>query len=380
MEPNTLLVHVVGAKSLYLKNHSSIEALATITLQGKGSTKSRVQTEIVQTNGEVKWDEHCEFKLTDKSTTLVVAVQHKAKLGSPDLIGACEIPLEQYRLVTKPTWFLLKKKKNDAKYRGEVQIQLQFTYEKSNMSVSNLSLNKIEKEDMSVLSRMRRKIKKAKQKTSDDTSSIASGFSMYSTHSTKSKSSFFKGLSKSFGGGNKSTTLPVEASPASNSYQEREAEDNFDAPQFVSSSPYYNSRPLSATSAANVSNNGSSLSLALQAAPVAHSTPMYSSMSPSLSKAGSFIRGNSIRSNASSGFGSGKQNNLKNLRDGDNSLSQRDLIAELDSLKLELQVKESQLRELQEYLDVILSRALTECPGILKGPVLQQKSKNRFFN
>ncbi|KAK6037317.1 hypothetical protein COOONC_25178 [Cooperia oncophora] len=42
-------------------------------------------------------------------------------------------------------WFPLKKKRDDSKYRGEVNLQFTFSYEKPTLSISNTSLNKIEK-------------------------------------------------------------------------------------------------------------------------------------------------------------------------------------------------------------------------------------------
>lgn len=161
------------ARGLYLKNHNSMDAFASITLQvsvldvwdwmsylftfqGKGSTRSRVLTEHVPTEGDCQWDENCELwiiivvcfdvsnilcivvfsKLTDTSSSLLVIVQHKTRLGGNgeitvylyvssliwystflDVIGKVEIPLDQARRTGGHQWFALKKKKDDDKYR-----------------------------------------------------------------------------------------------------------------------------------------------------------------------------------------------------------------------------------------------------------------------
>lgn len=44
-----------------MKNKSSLEAFVTVTLQGKGSLRSRCATEAVLTEGDCRWDEVCEL-------------------------------------------------------------------------------------------------------------------------------------------------------------------------------------------------------------------------------------------------------------------------------------------------------------------------------
>ncbi|KAK5985213.1 C2 domain-containing protein, partial [Trichostrongylus colubriformis] len=134
-----------GARGLYLKNHVTLEAFATVVLHGKGSLRSRAITEQVNTEGDCRWDEHCEFKISEKSTHITVTVQNKTKFGGTDVIGKCEIPIDQAKKVGGHMWFALKKKRDDSKYRGEVQLQFTFSYEKPTLSISNSSLNKIEK-------------------------------------------------------------------------------------------------------------------------------------------------------------------------------------------------------------------------------------------
>ncbi|KAK6023215.1 C2 domain protein, partial [Ostertagia ostertagi] len=134
-----------GARGLYLKNQVTLDAYATVVLHGKGSLRSRAITEQVKTEGECRWDEHCEFKISEQSTHITVTVQNKTKFGGADVIGKCEIPIDQAKKVGGHMWFPLKKKRDDSKYRGEVQLQFTFSYEKPTLSISNSSLNKIEK-------------------------------------------------------------------------------------------------------------------------------------------------------------------------------------------------------------------------------------------
>ncbi|KAK6051541.1 C2 domain protein, partial [Cooperia oncophora] len=140
-------ISVEGARGLYLKNHVTLDAYATVVLHGKGSLRSRAITEQVNTEGDCRWDEHCEFKVSDKSTHITVTVQNKTKFGGADVIGKCEIPIDQAKKVGGHMWFPLKKKRDDSKYRGEVNLQFTFSYEKPTLSISNTSLNKIEKAD-----------------------------------------------------------------------------------------------------------------------------------------------------------------------------------------------------------------------------------------
>ncbi|KAK6023216.1 hypothetical protein OSTOST_11061, partial [Ostertagia ostertagi] len=71
--------------------------------------------------------------------------------------------------------------------------------------------------------------------------------------------------------------------------------------------------------------------------------------SPTASTAESFHRANSLRSVASSGFGG--SNKPAKQRNDELAYSQQDLLALVDSLRLELRVKDSRLRDMEEYMD-----------------------------
>ncbi|EYC31033.1 hypothetical protein Y032_0004g1913 [Ancylostoma ceylanicum] len=322
MEPNTLLVHVGNARGLYLKNHVNLDAFATVVLHGKGSLRSRAITEQVNTEGDCRWDEHCEFKLNEKSTHITVTVQHKTKFGGADVIGKCEIPLDQAKKIGGHMWFALKKKKDDDKYRGEIQLQFSFTYEKPSLSISNSSLNKIEKDGM--LDKMKKKMKLGgKHKQAEDTMSVASGISGISMTSSRS-SRFISKLNRSLG--RKSSTLQ----PDRNSYVHNDTNSSFEsnghlAPPMSNGGVVFRedrssgvSRPVSSLSGIDFNEDSSypphnPLSLSSPAAQGAQFTQNISG-SPTASTAESFHRANSIRSVASSGFGGSNKPVVRSLK------------------------------------------------------------------
>ncbi|KAK6736914.1 hypothetical protein RB195_019544 [Necator americanus] len=387
MEPNTLLVHVSNARGLYLKNHTTLDAFATVVLHGKGSLRSRAITEQVSTEGDCRWDEHCEFKLTEKSTHITVTVQHKTKFGGGDVIGKCEIPLDQARKIGGHMWFALKKKKDDDKYRGEIQLQFSFTYEKPSLSISNSSLNKIEKDGM--LDKMKKKMKLGgKHKQAEDTMSVVSGISGISMTSSRS-SRFISKLNRSLG--RKSSTLQSDR----HSYGYSDANSSLESNGHLAP-PSSNggvilredrsncvSRPVSALSGIDFNEESSyttphHLSMSSPAAQGAQFTQNISG-SPTASTAESFHRANSIRSVASSGFGG--SNKPVKQRGDENASSQQDLLALVDSLRLELRVKESRLRDMEEYMDNLISRVMERNPELLAAPLGPEKNKrtSRYF-
>ena len=94
-------------------------------------------------------------------------------------------------------------------------------------------------------------------------------------------------------------------------------------------------------------------------------------ISPTVSTAESFNRANSIRSVASSGFGSTKLplhqvpliydvQMLQFQKTENGNSNGRDILAELDSLRLELQVKDSRLKDMQDYMDNLVRFLISE--------------------
>ncbi|KAJ1347508.1 hypothetical protein KIN20_002579 [Parelaphostrongylus tenuis] len=59
--------------------------------------------------------------------------------------------------------------------------------------------------------------------------------------------------------------------------------------------------------------------------------------------------------------------------------SQQDLLALVDSLRLELRVKDSRLRDMEEYMDNLISRVMERNPELLAAPLARNKSQRRYF-
>ncbi|EFO91665.1 hypothetical protein CRE_05184 [Caenorhabditis remanei] len=435
MEPNTMLAYVTAARGLYMKNKSSIEAFATVTLQGKGSLRSRCETDHTQTEGDCRWDECFEYKLSDKFNTVVVSVYAKAKIGSGDVIGRCELDLENARALHGQTnWLRLKKRTSDEKYRGEVQVRFDFNYEKPSMSVSSLSLNQLgneAKEEKSggggLMSKMKRKITQVKNghKKAEDTMSMASAWSATSKVSTKSnKSKIFGKIGSKLGIGKdkeKAGTLPTGTfmTPMDNHLDTTNhglyetAHEGGLASRNSSFNVFDNvhnnsSRPPSAFSG---SLNPFSDSMSPEAPPLSSqtvngrrqsNTPLstgggaprfgggigaitgaatlpHAMTSPVMSQHHNdmFRRSGSIRSTASSGFGGSTKNQQNRIIDPTNS---DDLLAVIDSLKLELQVKDSRMKDMQGYMDLLISRVMERNPELLAAQNATQKQpRMRFF-
>lgn len=383
MEPNTLFVHINNARGLYLKNHATLDAFVTVVLHGKGSLRSRAVTEQVSTQGDCRWDEYCEFKLSDKSTHIMVTVQNKAKFGGSDVIGKCEVSLDQAKKIFGLTWFPLKKKKDDDKYRGEVQLQFTFSYEKPSLSISNSSLNKTEKDGM--LDKMRRKMKGAgKHRKAEDTMSITSGISGISISSSRS-SRFIGRINKSIGKKLSSLHPDAHHSYGFNSTNTScETNDGHLTPcgdSVVFQDDKYNnaSRPVSVMSGIDFNEEPSYVQQNSMSSPTSHMPQFIQNMyhSSTASTAESFHRANSCRSVASSGFGG--SNKPVKPRNDELAYSQQDLLALVDSLRLELRVKDSRLRDMEEYMDNLISRVMEKNPELLAAPLAREKSQRRYF-
>ncbi|WKX94797.1 hypothetical protein Q1695_011791 [Nippostrongylus brasiliensis] len=383
MEPNTLLVHVDGARGLYLKNQVTLDAFATIVLHGKGSLRSRAITEVVNTESNCRWDEHCEFKVDEKSSHITVTVQHKTKFGGSDVIGKCEIPIDQAKKIGGHMWYALKKKRDDGKYRGEVYLQFAFSYEKPTLSISNSSLNKIDKDGM--LDKMKRKMKfGGKHKQAEDTMSIASGMSSVSMTSARSNR-FISRINKSIGRKLSSVQADVKhvfGHHEANSHVEsngRLAAPNGGNVVFREEKNNSLSRPGSELSGIDFNDDSGYHPPNPLSTPISHVGHFTQNISgsPTASTAESFQRANSIRSVASSGFGG--SNKPVKQRGEESAYSQQDLLALVDSLRLELRVKDSRLRDMEEYMDNLISRVMERNPELLAAPLGPEKPKRRYF-
>lgn len=173
---NNLVVTVISARGLSLKGHNKLEAFVNLTISGKGNWKSKVQTDIVRTTADCKWNQRCEFTLNDLDSTLTITVNHRTVLGTADCIGAIELPLHSLLHVRMPTWYRLCKKgkyENNGqqmKYRGEIYLKFEFsnkvcTIANKNLSVSSFSINSLH--GSSKLDTLKRKMRFGKKKIID---------------------------------------------------------------------------------------------------------------------------------------------------------------------------------------------------------------------
>lgn len=64
--------------------------------------------------------------------------------GNTEKLGQLVLKIEQMSRYQPPTWFKLTKKHDESKEKGQIQLEYQFS-NKISSSVSNFSLNKIEK-------------------------------------------------------------------------------------------------------------------------------------------------------------------------------------------------------------------------------------------
>ncbi|KAL3104805.1 hypothetical protein niasHT_024004 [Heterodera trifolii] len=198
---NVLVVHVLSVRNLYIRAQKALDVYMSLATSGKGPWKSKVTTNTVRVEADSnargepsRWDEHCEFKLNDTDTKLVVRVNHKTMLGTTETLGELTLALEGMARFQTPVWFALAKPGTSGVSgngeRGHIQLGYQFTMssrattsalEVPAMSVSNMSLNKIEKEKK--FDRLRRKMQQfgrrgstSSKRTSvmDDSQSLAS--------------------------------------------------------------------------------------------------------------------------------------------------------------------------------------------------------------
>lgn len=335
MEPNNLVVTVQCARGLMLKGHTDLNVSTTLCLQGKGSLRSKCVTERVEATTDAQWNEGCEFKIMEGANKLTATVGHHTRMGGTDLIGKCEIPLSDIIDVTSPTWFPLKKKDKDEKYRGELLLKFQFTYVKPQLSVSNLSLNTIPKD--SALAKLKNKMKLGRKGKDKDSLSVFSAFAPSMHKMDKYASS--EAMNKTFHG--ESSTLRRAGS--------------IRRPLDVSiPQPIATSSPFQSPANHNDYIGGSNLNIS------------NISTAESFGNISQLQRQSSRRSFASSGFGGSNKSKEGKKEDKNWSPSEwGDLASEVDRLRAELAVKDSRMKDMEEYLDSLLKKVMEHHPELL---------------
>lgn len=97
--------------------------------------------------------------------------------------------------------------------------------------------------------------------------------------------------------------------------------------------------------------------------------------SPNASTADLLQRANSVDSETSSGFG-GSNGYLK-LDSDESSCSHQDLLETLDNLRREIDLKDSRIREVEDYLDKLVARVMDHNPELLAGPLVPNGKTGR---
>ncbi|CEF59280.1 C2 domain and Rab-binding domain FIP-RBD-containing protein [Strongyloides ratti] len=174
-DEGNFIVHVVKAEGLVSKKNQPLNVSVILKVTGKGSWKSEVSTDRITTNnGTVQWDQSCEFNLQPDDTKLTIVVENYSKVdssSSSEVLANMTFYLQELIGFEEPSWFPLKKKKNDIKERGKIMIS--FKFNRSLVSaVSMYSLNSFGIKE-SRMDKLKRKIHFGKKK-SKDTQSLAS--------------------------------------------------------------------------------------------------------------------------------------------------------------------------------------------------------------
>uniref|UniRef100_A0A0N5C9X0 FIP-RBD domain-containing protein n=1 Tax=Strongyloides papillosus TaxID=174720 RepID=A0A0N5C9X0_STREA len=168
------IVHVVKAEGLVSKKSQQLNVVVVLKVTGKGSWKSEVSTDRLSiTDGIANWNQSCEFNLQPDDTKLTIQVENYPKIDSSsvEILANMTFYLQELIGFEEPSWFTLKKKKNDVKERGRIMIS--FKFNKSLISaVSMCSLNSFGVKE-SRMDKLKKKMHFGRKK-SKDTQSLAS--------------------------------------------------------------------------------------------------------------------------------------------------------------------------------------------------------------
>uniref|UniRef100_A0A0N4ZB42 FIP-RBD domain-containing protein n=1 Tax=Parastrongyloides trichosuri TaxID=131310 RepID=A0A0N4ZB42_PARTI len=164
----------VKAEGLVSKKNQPLNVSVILKVTGKGSWKSEVSTDQISAiNGTAEWNQKCEFNLQPDDTKLIVQVGNDptGNSNSLDLLGNMTFYLQDLYGFKEPTWFPIKKKKNDLKERGKIMMSFKFNTSLQS-AISMYSLNSFGVKE-SRMDKLKRKIHFGKKK-SKDTQSLAS--------------------------------------------------------------------------------------------------------------------------------------------------------------------------------------------------------------
>ncbi|GAU98236.1 hypothetical protein RvY_09411 [Ramazzottius varieornatus] len=138
--PTHVQVTVVRAKNLIPKSKNGETNNAYVTIQ---LGKEKFETSVLEKSKAPEWNEECDLRITDLTGTIVLTAYHKHSLGTDDFLGRAELHLQDLNFYDRPKniWFPLRSKKKDVnkeeKYRGEIQVRLNFYVQNLAVSVPN---------------------------------------------------------------------------------------------------------------------------------------------------------------------------------------------------------------------------------------------------
>ncbi|CAG9535309.1 unnamed protein product [Cercopithifilaria johnstoni] len=363
-------VKVISARGLSLKGHNKLEAFVNLTINGKGNWKSKVQTDIIRTITDCKWDQRCEFALNDLDSALTVTVNHRTVLGTTDCIGGIELPLHSLVHVRMPTWYrLYKKGKYDnngqqTKYRGEICLKFEFsnkvcTTKSKNLSASSLSIGTLHGPNK-LGDTLKRKIRFGKKKTNgaSDTTSLIS-LPQYSQH----RSSLCE-VCPTIPKPNRISTIDLNRDGLITPPAAAQTIRNY-------ATPSYNYRnngidgALYDSQRTSISSNRNSLN----SSPIPTAGEIDGSESPAIVPR--------PHSATSSGFGSAQLTviNSSDLASISHCSSREELLKNINDLRNELARKDAKINDLQDYIGKLLARIMEKNPEML-----EVKQSRGFFS
>ncbi|KAM3720444.1 Rab11 family-interacting protein [Dirofilaria immitis] len=371
---NNLVVTVVSARGLSLKGHNKLEVFVNLTINGKGNWKSKVQTDIVRTTADCKWDQRCEFILNDMESALTVSVNHRTVLGTNDCIGAIELPLNSLIHKRMPTWYRLCKKGKynengqETKYRGEICLKFEFsnkvyTTASKNLSVSSFSINKLHGSNK--FDTLKRKIRIGKKKNGDmpDSASLIS-LPQYG-HRRSSLCEVYP-------------TIPKSDHISTNDLNR----DGLITPPTATRdiTAHYATLPYSTKSTGTLLGIDGVLCRSQRTSTSSNRNSLNSSPTPTNGENdGSDSPAIVPRpcSTTSSGFGSGRSTviNGSDLTSISHYPSREELVKNINDLRIELGRRDAKINDLQNYIEKLLARIMEKNPEML-----EVKSSRGFFS
>ncbi|XP_055333219.1 rab11 family-interacting protein 2-like [Paramacrobiotus metropolitanus] len=147
--PTHVQVTVIRAKNLIPKSKNGETNNAYVTIQ---LGKEKFETSVQEKSKSPEWNEECDLRIADLTGSIVLTAYHKHTIGTDDFLGRVELPLQDLNFYERPKniWFPLRSKKKDSnkeeKYRGEIQVRLNFYVQNLAVSVPNLLENGGKKE------------------------------------------------------------------------------------------------------------------------------------------------------------------------------------------------------------------------------------------